>query len=178
MKRLYFVRHGKTEMNAQNRWSGDADIPLAAAGHEQARQTGKKLKAEALQFDLIVSSPLERALDTAKHIAKELGYPENKIIVSKLLKERHFGRLEGTPYHWYVTVPYMLSENYVDKYGSEPFSEVKKRASDAAAYLHSLEAETVLVVSHAAFGRALYSAFHPLRQRKLRYKNAKVMRFI
>lgn len=165
-------------MNVQGRWSGDADIPLTAKGHEQAIQTGKSLKAQGLKFDLIISSPLERALDTAKHIAKELGYPPDKILVNELLKERHFGKLEGTPYRWYITLPYVLNEASVDKYDSEPFTEVKQRATKAAVYLNSLEAETILIVSHGAFGRSLYAAFHPLRRRKLRYKNAKIMRFV
>src|SRR5580765_3395811 len=91
MKHLYFVRHGLSENNKLSIFSGQTESPLADEGREQARQAGQQ--AKDLHIDHIISSPLSRAHETAQIIAREIGYPEDKIEVSSLLVERHFGVL-------------------------------------------------------------------------------------
>jgi broad specificity phosphatase PhoE len=178
MKHLYFARHGVSEMNQKNFWSGDINTPLAPEGHEQAKRAGDQAKATGLKFDLIISSPLDRAYDTAKHIAESVQYPVESILVNELFKERHLGRLEGTPRKYFVALRYITNEASVDKYGAEPFADLQKRAEKALAYLHTLPEESILVVAHSAFGRALYNAVHNSRKRKTAFKNAEIVKFI
>ena len=69
MGRLYFVRHGETYWNVENKICGKTDIALTPFGHEQAARTAETILKSGIRFDEIISSPLVRAADTAKHIA-------------------------------------------------------------------------------------------------------------
>lgn len=88
------VRHGETDWNAAVRLQGSRDIPLNAVGREQARLVAAALAGE--EWDAIVSSPLSRALDTARTIAAALDIPPDHITVRDDLKERAYGAAEGT----------------------------------------------------------------------------------
>src|SRR5688572_6955622 len=99
MKHLYFVRHGESEMNTQNVFSGHTDTPLTHKGRQQALETGSKLRDQQVNVDLIVASPLQRAHHTAIHIAETIGYEPEKIILHDLLRERYFGEVEGQGLH-------------------------------------------------------------------------------
>ena len=72
---LYFTRHGETFWNVENKICGATDIALTPRGHAQAETLGRMLAAQDLPVDLILSSPLSRALDTARHIAAATGWP-------------------------------------------------------------------------------------------------------
>lgn len=90
------VRHGETEWNAQQRVQGRTDIPLNDTGRAQAAETGARLRAEQAthgRWDVIVSSPLSRAHETARIIAAELGLPEPELVAD--LAERAHGEIEG-----------------------------------------------------------------------------------
>ena len=145
MKRLYFVRHGQSEMNVSGHYAGSYNTPLTAEGRKQAHEAGKQ--AKNLGIDYIVCSPLSRAHDTAKIIAKEIGYDERDIHLNSLFVERDFGRLEGTPWS-----PDIDLDGIADVESDET---LLKRARMALDFLETLEADTVLVASHGAFGRAL-----------------------
>src|SRR5687768_14473016 len=93
MKRLYFIRHGHSEAQDKDYFSGTLDVSLTDHGRKQAQKAGKA--AKKLKIDLIVSSPMQRAAETSRIIAKEIGYPKNKILTNKVLVERDFGELEG-----------------------------------------------------------------------------------
>lgn len=180
MKQLYFVRHGFSEMNKAHQWSGHIDTPLTPEGHEQAKRAGQKAKAEGLSFDIIVSSPLLRAHHTAQHIAKHVNYPSENILLNDLLKERHYGKLEGKRHNIRTVAPYMLDESYLDKFGGETLAQLQKRADDTLELLVSLDHDTVLVVAHGAFGRAFYRSVNnlPITHRHTRFKNAEIVRFL
>ena len=75
MDHFYFVRHGETVWNVENKICGATDIALTDKGHEQALETGRKIKAEGIKADVILTSPLSRAYDTAKHISDITGIP-------------------------------------------------------------------------------------------------------
>ena len=96
MKHLYYMRHGESTYNAQEMWAGQADAPLSAKGHKQAKRAATKAKQQGLAFDIIISSPLSRAHHTAKYIAEAVGYPEDEILLHPGFVERGFGSLEGT----------------------------------------------------------------------------------
>lgn len=181
MKHLYLVRHGLSEDNTKNKWSSHTDTPLTPEGHAQAKEAGKTAKNQNLQFDTIVSSPLQRARHTAEHIARETGYPVEKIIFSDLLMERHFGELEGKRDDHARSKYLEHGEHAIDEYeGVESLEAMHVRAAEAFAYLQSLPADTILVVSHGAFGRALRRQVtgEPIHERMVSYKNAEIVQLI
>ena len=77
MGHFYFVRHGQTVWNVENKICGATDIALTEYGHEQAIITGKKILEEGIQADEILYSPLIRAADTAKHISELTRTPQS-----------------------------------------------------------------------------------------------------
>lgn len=87
---LTLVRHGETEWNAAGRIQGHLDIPLSATGQAQAAAIGRRLGGEI--FDAVLSSDLERALQTARPIARQ---PGQTILRDARLRERHLGVLQG-----------------------------------------------------------------------------------
>lgn len=91
MTHLVLVRHGQTDWNVQGRIQGSSDIPLNATGREQAREAGRLLAAE--RWDAIVTSPLMRAVETARIIAHEVGIRHVEPIEG--LTERNYGLSEG-----------------------------------------------------------------------------------
>ncbi|MCR5624056.1 MAG: histidine phosphatase family protein [Lachnospiraceae bacterium] len=93
MGHFYFVRHGQTIWNVENKICGATDIALTELGHEQAIETGKKILAEGIKADEILTSPLCRAADTAKHISEITGIPMR---IEERLKEQNFGIYETT----------------------------------------------------------------------------------
>lgn len=84
--RLWLVRHGVTDWNLQGRWQGHSDVPLGERGRADAESIGPRLAGK--RFDLIVSSDLARALETAKLAGFEPS-------LEPRLREVHFGRFEG-----------------------------------------------------------------------------------
>lgn len=91
MTRFSIVRHGQTDWNLHKRIQGSTDIPLNSTGRAEAAETGVRLRGR--DWDLIVSSPLSRADETARIIAGELSLPAPKLIPE--LTERHHGEIEG-----------------------------------------------------------------------------------
>lgn len=89
MGHMYFVRHGQTVWNVENKICGSTDIDLTEKGHEQAVETGKKILSENIKADIILYSPLMRAEKTAKHISEITGIPakaEPRLTEQKLWK--------------------------------------------------------------------------------------------
>ncbi len=168
-------------MNQQGLMSGHTDTPLADEGHSQAKKAGQAAKESGLSFDIIVSSPLQRAHHTAKHVAQHVGYPEDEIVLDSQFKERSFGSMEGAKMTSLLGARYFLNESYIDDQPEvETLQQLQDRADAALKYLHSLDHEVVLVVAHGAFGRALYRAVNnlPITKRDIRYNNAEIVRFI
>jgi broad specificity phosphatase PhoE len=91
--RMVLVRHGRTHGNVQRLLQGRIDLPLDVTGRAQAEQAAAHL-AERFSLDAIVSSPLQRAHDTARQIADRFGLP---IDLEDDLQEMHFGDFEGRP---------------------------------------------------------------------------------
>ena len=95
MMKLVLVRHGESEWNKLNLFTGWTDVDLSEKGHEEAIQGGKILKEEGFDFDVAYTSRLKRAIHTLNHILDELD--RNWIPVYKCwqLNERHYGALQG-----------------------------------------------------------------------------------
>jgi 2,3-bisphosphoglycerate-dependent phosphoglycerate mutase len=95
MHKLVLIRHGQSEWNKENRFTGWKDVDLSELGREEARAAGRLLKAEGLSFDEAYTSVLKRAIRTLWIILDEMDLmwiPEHK---SWLLNERHYGALQG-----------------------------------------------------------------------------------
>lgn len=73
--RVLFVRHGETVWNQENRWQGQADVPLSEVGREQAWRLARRLRAEGRSVRVIYASDLQRALQTAEILRDALGVP-------------------------------------------------------------------------------------------------------
>ena len=90
-ERLVLVRHGETDWNWERRLQGHTDNPLNTAGRAQARKAGRLLAAD--HWDVVVSSPLLRAEQTADHIADAVGLQPAGTVPE--LIERDYGSAEG-----------------------------------------------------------------------------------
>lgn len=167
-------------MNKVSVWSGSPDSPLAPEGHDQAKSAGQKAKDRGLTFDLIISSPRQRAYDTAKYVAQAVGYPVDKIMVMDEIVERDFGSLEGRR-DLVAATHYALKESAIDGHsGVEKLGDLQKRANNFYEFIASRPEEVILVAGHGAFGRALYRRIHnkPMGYRFKIFKNADMERLI
>lgn len=94
MDHFYFVRHGETVWNVENKICGATDIELTEKGHDQAIAAGKKILEMGITADFILSSPLIRASETARHISEVTKIPMK---IEPRLIEQNFGKYESTP---------------------------------------------------------------------------------
>lgn len=93
--KLVFVRHGLSDWNALNQFTGWVDVDLSEAGLAEATEAGRKIKEAGLEFDVAFTSVLKRAIKTCHIVLEEsdqLWVPEVK---SWRLNERHYGALQG-----------------------------------------------------------------------------------
>jgi len=90
MKLIYLVRHAETDWNKEKRYQGGKDIPLSNTGIEQARQLARQLKK--VKFDVVYSSPLQRASQTAELLLRDNSPP---IILEPAFQEISHGLWEG-----------------------------------------------------------------------------------
>ena len=183
MQVLYYVRHGESQDNVDRVWSRQ-DTPLTARGKKQARAAGQLFKRQAIQFDLIVSSPLRRAHETALIIAQQLNYPSKEVQLLDLLAELDFGDLIGTSGLLIFDKPFSRL-GLENEPSTEKMIELHLRAERALKSLHATGANSVLVVSHGTFGRALRRVINsepPEHEfdpgEKWRLDNGEVARFI
>lgn len=95
MIKLVLVRHGQSEWNLENKFTGWTDVSLSPKGIEEAKEAGRVLKEKGFSFDLGFTSELKRAKDTLDYILKEMGEENIEIRRSWKLNERHYGALQG-----------------------------------------------------------------------------------
>lgn len=95
MTSLFVIRHGESQWARENRFSGWADAPLSASGKEAARIAGKTIKKAEIEFDVCMTSRLQRAQETASIVAEETGIILSTIGEDWRLNERHYGELQG-----------------------------------------------------------------------------------
>jgi len=95
MGQLVLLRHGESQWNLENRFTGWVDVPLSPKGEEEARQAGEKLKAVGIRFDLIFTSVLQRAIRTMEITLEVLGQHNLPVEKDQALNERHYGDLQG-----------------------------------------------------------------------------------
>jgi probable phosphoglycerate mutase len=175
-KKIYFVRHGETDWNVEKRLQGcEADIALNETGKKQSLITGKYLneyQQNRTKIDVIYCSPQIRALETARIIAKVIGY-NDKIIIIDNLKEVCVGKLSGkTPQERKSNPEFKQLNELVDKYidikdpiikqkkmiyyedqisdiyGRETSEELLRRINNVLKQITESEKDKILVVTH------------------------------
>ena len=95
MMKLVLVRHGESEWNKLNLFTGWTDVDLSEKGHEEAKAAGRLLKAEGYDFDVCYTSYLKRAIHTLNHILDEMDRVWLPVVKTWRLNERHYGALQG-----------------------------------------------------------------------------------
>jgi 2,3-bisphosphoglycerate-dependent phosphoglycerate mutase len=91
--KLVLVRHGQSQWNLENRFTGWVDVPLSEKGLEEAKRAGVSLKG--IHFDRAFTSNLKRAQNTLKIILEQIGQANLPIEKDQALNERHYGALQG-----------------------------------------------------------------------------------
>lgn len=95
MKKLVLVRHGESEWNKENRFTGWTDVDLSERGLNEAREAGKVLKENGFQFTMCYTSYLKRAIKTLNLILEEMDMLWLPVKKSWRLNEKHYGNLQG-----------------------------------------------------------------------------------
>lgn len=108
MIKLVLVRHGQSEWNLENRFTGWTDVELTEQGMKEAKEAGIALREQGFHFDLAYTSVLKRAEHTLDLILKEMGEENIEIKRNWRLNERHYGALQG-----------LNKDETKEKYGAE-----------------------------------------------------------
>lgn len=159
---IYLARHGTTAWNATHKIQGRSDTELDALGLEMARQSGMKFISQGITFDKVFSSPLKRALETARLLASS-----DEIITDPRLIELSFGPFEGKtvedmtedpscPFRHFKTAPELYNISVKDLPGAETLTDLISRASCFMKdQIEPLSAGRILISGHGALNRAL-----------------------
>jgi 2,3-bisphosphoglycerate-dependent phosphoglycerate mutase len=142
------LRHGESQGNFEGRHQGQADFPLTNRGREQTKSLLNRWKSEGMQFDLVISSPLARAHETAEILASGLNIP---LELDPLWMERDNGLMAGmSPEEVQETLPqppFIHPYQAIGQTGESQW-ELYLRAGNAAQSLFSHPAGKYLIVSH------------------------------
>jgi probable phosphoglycerate mutase len=144
------VRHGASALSPQKRFSGRVDVPLSPDGREQAARVAARL-AERGGIDLVVSSPLRRAVRTAEAVAAAVG---TDLVVDPALVETDFGKWDGLTFaevweQWPADLEAWLVSPDVAPPGGVSFADTAERVRGALDRLRARHVgKTLAVVSH------------------------------
>jgi broad specificity phosphatase PhoE len=156
---FYFLRHGETDWNREQRIQGHTDIPLNALGREQAAAVAPLL----LRFDIhrIVTSPLSRAVETADILNAVLKKP---VTVEAQIKERNFGDFEGENIMRIEELRRTLADagepaeenGNICPPNAEPYADFRVRAvAGFSTHLSAFPGENILFITHGGVYRVL-----------------------
>lgn len=158
--RFCLVRHGETDWNVARRLQGHTDIDLNTHGVKQALQMAKALKDINLQFDVLYTSDLIRAVKTAKAIEEIFGV---NAITAEALRERHLGALQGLtiidapnlePELWNIHLSRNLEHDLRGGESIKRFAERIHRGLETIRMQHL--GNTILLVSHGGAIEMMY----------------------
>ena len=163
--KIYIVRHGQDQDNANGLLNGHRDTALTEIGLGQANQIAAKIQDANLVFDKVYSSPLERAYKTAEIIADKLHLPQPEKL--NLLIERDFGIMSGQKVNdiEQLCSPHLLKTNtityFLEAEGAETFPQVQDRASQILKFLaDNHNDQNILLVTHGDLGKMLYAEYY------------------
>ncbi len=162
---LSTVRHGLTELNRDKRVGGRIDAPLIDEGRRQAREASESF--DGTPFDLVISSPLSRAIETAEIIT---GVNRKDIVIEEGCTERAFGEMEGLESaqvrETLPQVQYMRIEEVdysLNPPGGETFEQLHERARGFLSRILELHGgKKVLLFAHENFLQQLHGAIRRL----------------
>jgi len=164
---LVLVRHGQSEWNLKNLFTGWRDVDLTELGHKEAKEAGAKLKARGLKFDIAFTSALMRAQKTCQHILDAAGQGDLDTIRDQALNERDYGDLSGlnkddARKKWGEEQVHIWRRSYdIRPPGGESLKDTGARVWPYYMYVmqpHVLRGQTVLVSAHGNSLRALIMA--------------------
>lgn len=164
---LVLVRHGQSEWNLKNLFTGWRDVDLTEQGHAEAIDAGEKLKARGLRFDIAFTSSLQRAQKTCQHILDSVGQSQLQTIRNEALNERDYGELSGlnkddARQKWGEEQVHIWRRSYaISPPGGESLRDTGARVWPY--YMHTMQpyvlrGDTVLVAAHGNSLRALIMA--------------------
>jgi 2,3-bisphosphoglycerate-dependent phosphoglycerate mutase len=162
MARLVLLRHGESQWNLENRFTGWVDVPLSAKGVEEAKQAGEKLRG--FTFDRAFSSVLARANETLRIVLEVLGQANIPIEKDKALNERMYGDLQGlnkaeTAKKYGDAQVKIWRRSYdVKPPGGESLKDTAERALpyyEKMVKPHLVKGETIIIAAHGNSLRAL-----------------------
>jgi len=173
---LVLVRHGQSDWNLKNLFTGWRDVGLTEKGVEEARAAGRKLKAQGLRFDVAFTSALVRAQRTLDLMLEEMEQQNLPIIKDQALNERDYGDLSGlnkddARKKWGEEQVHIWRRSYdVAPPGGESLKDTAARVlpyyiSDILPRV--LRAERVLVVAHGNSLRALVMVLEHLSEKEI-----------
>jgi probable phosphoglycerate mutase len=145
------LRHGDTRLSPEHRFSGQRDLPLSAAGMRQAEAAACRLAATGVPIDVVVSSPLLRAVATAAFVTEKL---DLAMVIDDDLRETDFGDWEGhtlaeIQQRWPEVAAAWRCDPEQAPPGGESFAGTARRVNRACdRLLREHEGKNVLVVSH------------------------------
>jgi 2,3-bisphosphoglycerate-dependent phosphoglycerate mutase len=164
---LVLVRHGQSEWNLKNLFTGWRDVDLTELGRQEAKTGAEKLKARGIKFDIAFTSALKRAQNTNDIILDTLGQAKLKTIRDQALNERDYGDLSGlnkddARAKWGEEQVHIWRRSYdVQPPGGESLKDTGARVWPYYMHVmqpHVLRGETVLVSAHGNSLRALIMA--------------------
>lgn len=173
---FYFVRHGQTFWNVENKICGATDIGLTEKGHEQAREVAQKFLEENVKIDEILYSPLSRARDTAMEIAALTGVPAKPEV---RLIEQDFGKWEGTARNGaeFHQAKQQFASNHE---GGESMLFLCRRIYNLLDDLKQEPDKVYLLVAHNGIARAVHSYFNDMTNEEFAaygVKNCQIVRY-
>ena len=174
---VYFVRHGQTVWNVENKICGATDIALTELGHQQAIETGKMLLERGIQADEILYSPLIRAAETARHISEITGIPGR---MEPRLKEQNYGKWESTARDGLAFKK--AKEDFCCRYeGGESMLQLAQRIYNLLDEIkEEADRKTYILVAHNGIARVVNSYFYEMTNQEYAafgVKNCAVVRY-
>lgn len=180
-KKILIVRHGSTEYNDRDILQGCIDNPLNANGETEVKSLSEYLCNETI--DVIYSSPLKRAMQTAEIINAHHGAPVRPL---DIFREIDLGDWEGLNYQFVRTEYQSFHEKWIidpalSIPGGESFLQVVERVESGLKDVLDADERSVLISGHATVNRALAAhllAIPPSSARLFRMRNAALSRFL
>jgi len=159
VSKLYYVRHGQSEWNVANKICGSTDVPLTDKGRQQAKESAQNIIDVGIKADMIISSPLSRALETAKIISEITGIPYR---AEEQLTEQNFGKYEGVSPR---SDPEFQSAKaqFVNSYeGGESMLKLAQRIYNLLDSIKADKDKTYILVAHNGIARVVKSYFEDM----------------
>lgn len=173
---FYFVRHGQTVWNVENKICGATDSPLTEEGLAQAKELGAMIAKEGIHIDEILYSPLSRARDTAKAISDATGIPMKMEV---RLIEQDFGKWEGTERNG-LAFKEAKKVFPTSNEGGESMLRMAQRIYNLLDEIKEDSDKSYLLVAHNGIARVVHSYFNELTNEEYAafgIKNCEIKRY-